>query len=317
MKILINDGLAPIAIEKLKANKHEVYNVKVAQSQLSNYINKNNIEAIIIRGATKINSQIIDACPSLKIIARAGNGLDNIDFVYAKTRGLHVINSPNQSTESVAELVIAHALSCLRFLKNTNRDMPLEGDQKFAEIKKSASSGRELKGKTIGIIGFGKIGQTLAQKATALGMNVLAYDPQVNEAKITLEFFDKQKIDFKIQTTDLDFLLTNSDIVTLHTPKLEKPILTAEKLQKMKKSAGVINTARGGVIDEVALINALQNNDLSFAALDVFDNEPHPEIHILMQDKISLSPHIGGSTIEAQERIGLNIAQQIINFDKN
>lgn len=317
MNILINDGLSASAIKLLEEQNNKVYHIKVAQSQLINYINKHHIEAIIIGNDTKINSQIIDACKDLKIIAKTGNELNNIDFVYAKTRGLEVFNSPDQSSESVAELVIAHALSCMRHLKNTNRDMPLEGDQRFAEIQKAAAHGRELKGKTIGIIGFEKLGQALAQKAIALGMKVLAYDPKVDETQINLEFFDQQKLSFKIETTDLETLLTESDIISLHTPRLKKPILSANEFQKMKTTAGVINTSYGGVLDEVELINALHNNIIAFAALDVFDNEPHPEIQILMQDKISLSPHISGSTLEAQERIGLHIAQQIINFDKN
>lgn len=317
MNILINDGLSASAVKLLKDQDHKLYPIKVAQSQLVNYINKHHIEAIIIGNDTKINSQIIDACTDLKIIAKTGNELNNIDFVYAKTRGLKVFNSPDQSSESVAELVIAHALSCMRHLKNTNRDMPLEGDQRFAEIQKAAAHGQELKGKTIGIIGFEKLGQTLAQKAIALGMKVLAYDPKVDEAQINLEFFDQQKLSFKIETTDLETLLTKSDIISLHTPRLKKPILSAKEFQKMKPTAGVINTSFGGVLDEVELVNALHDNTIAFAALDVFDNEPHPEIQILMQDKISLSPHISGSTLEAQERIGLHIAQQIINFDKN
>ncbi|SEA23061.1 NAD(P)-dependent oxidoreductase [Psychroflexus halocasei] len=317
MNILINDGLSASAVKLLEDQDHKLYPIKVAQSQLVNYINKHHIEAIIIGNDTKINSQIIDACTDLKIIAKTGSELNNIDFVYAKTRGLKVFNSPDQSSESVAELVIAHALSCMRHLKNTNRDMPLEGDQRFTEIQKAAAKGQELKGKTIGIIGFEKLGQTLAQKAIALGMKILAYDPKVNEAQVNLEFFDQQKLSFKIETTDLETLLTESDIISLHTPRLKKPILSAKEFQKMKPTAGVINTSFGGVLDEVELVNALHNNTIAFAALDVFENEPHPEIQILMQDKISLSPHISGSTLESQERIGLHIAQQIINFDKN
>ncbi|MGO3237505.1 MAG: NAD(P)-dependent oxidoreductase [Psychroflexus halocasei] len=317
MNILINDGLSASAVKLLEDQDHKLYPIKVAQSQLVNYINKHHIEAIIIGNDTKINSQIIDACTDLKIIAKTGSELNNIDFVYAKTRGLKVFNSPDQTSESVAELVIAHALSCMRHLKNTNRDMPLEGDQRFAEIQKAAANGQELKGKTIGIIGFEKLGQTLAQKAIALGMKILAYDPKVNEAQVNLEFFDQQKLSFKIETTDLETLLTESDIISLHTPRLKKPILSAKEFQKMKPTAGVINTSFGGVLDEVELVNALHNNTIAFAALDVFENEPHPEIQILMQDKISLSPRIAASTLEAQERIGLHIAQQIINFDKN
>lgn len=270
MNILINDGLSASAVKLLKDQDHKLYPIKVAQSQLVNYINKHHIEAIIIGNDTKINSQIIDACTDLKIIAKTGNELNNIDFVYAKTRGLKVFNSPDQSSESVAELVIAHALSCMRHLKNTNRDMPLEGDQRFAEIQKAAANGQELKGKTIGIIGFEKLGQTLAQKAIALGMKVLAYDPKVDEAQINLEFFDQQKLSFKIETTDLETLLTESDIISLHTPRLKKPILSAKEFQKMKPTAGVINTSFGGVLDEVELVNALQNNLIAFAAFRCF-----------------------------------------------
>lgn len=314
MNILANDGISKSGVDKLEANNFKVFQTKVAQEQLANFINNNNIEVILVRSATKVRKELIDQCPNLKTIGRGGVGLDNIDVDYAKSKDIKVINTPEASSESVAELVIGHALSCLRFLKDANRAMPLEGDQNFKALKKNYAGGLELKGKTMGIIGFGRIGQTVAKKAIGLGMNVMAFDKFIEEASIKIDFFDGQSLDFNIKTSSFEELLKSSDVITLHVPSQNDYILGKAEFKQMKPTSGIINTARGGVIDEVALVEALNNSTIAFAALDVFEKEPTPEIALLMQDKLSLSPHIGGATIEAQSRIGEELAEQIIEI---
>ncbi len=314
MKVLANDGVSQSGIDKLESAGFEVITTKVAQEQLMNYLNENKVDVILVRSATKVRKDIIDACPDLKIIGRGGVGLDNIDVEYAKEKGVKVINTPAASSASVAELVVAHLLSGVRFLKNANRDMPLEGESKFKELKKSYAKGVELKGKTLGIIGFGRIGQATAKVALGLGMKVIAADAFLEEATIELDFFDGQTVDFKIKTISKEELLKQADFITLHVPAQKEYVIGKKEIEMMKDGAGLINAARGGVIDEVTLVEALDNKKLSFAGLDVFESEPKPELKILMSPHISLSPHIGGSTNEAQDRIGVELANQIIEI---
>ena len=314
MKVLANDGVSQSGIDKLESAGFEVITTKVAQEQLINYLNENKVDVILVRSATKVRKDIIDACPDLKIIGRGGVGLDNIDVEYAKEKGVKVINTPAASSASVAELVVAHLLSGVRFLKNANRDMPLEGESKFKELKKSYAKGVELKGKTLGVIGFGRIGQATAKVALGLGMKVIAADAFLEEATIELDFFDGQTVDFKIKTISKEELLKQADFITLHVPAQKEYVIGKKEIEMMKDGAGLINAARGGVIDEVALVEALDNKKLSFAGLDVFESEPKPELKILMSPHISLSPHIGGSTNEAQDRIGVELANQIIEI---
>ena len=314
MKILANDGISQSGIDALEKGGFEVLTVKVAQNQLENYINENNIDAILVRSATQVRQELIDACPSLKLIGRGGVGMDNIDVDYAIDNGLHVINTPAASSSSVAELVFAHLFGMARFLHSSNREMPLEGDSRFKELKKAYSQGIELRGKTIGIIGFGRIGQEVAKTAIGLGMKVLAIDSFIDSADITLEFFNGQKSTFTIHTTDKDELLKESDFVTLHTPAQDDYIIAASEIEKMKDGVGIINTARGGVLNEVDLINAIESGKVLFAGLDVFENEPNPEIQLLMNPELSLTPHIGAATKEAQDRIGLELAKQILEL---
>ena len=311
-KILANDGLAQSGIDLLVKEGFEVKNTRVAQEQLVNYINKNNIDALLVRSATKVDKKLIDDCPSLKLIGRGGVGLDNIDVKYAESKGIKVFNTPEASSESVAELVFAHLLNGVRFLHDANRNMPLEGDSQFKQLKKSYAGGVELRGKTLGIVGFGRIGQATAKMGLALGMEVIFTDHHTKEATLTLSFFDGQSIDFKLKSSDLKEVLANSDFISLHVPSQEKYIIGRKELGLMKPGSGIINTSRGGVLDEVALVEALESDHLSFAGLDVFESEPTPEIKILMNPKISLSPHVGGSTVEAQERIGAELAQKVI-----
>ncbi len=314
MKVLANDGVSQSGIEALEKEGFEVLTTTVAQDQLVNYINENEISVLLVRSATKVRTDIIDNCPSLKIIGRGGVGMDNIDVAYAREKGLHVINTPAASSGSVAELVFAHLYGSVRFLHDSNRNMPLEGDSKFKNLKKAYGSGIELRGKTLGVIGIGRIGQATAKIAIGVGMNVIAYDPFIEEVEIPLEFFDGQSLTFKIKTISKEEVLKNSDFFTLHVPAQKEYVIGSSEIEQMKDGAGIINAARGGVIDEVALVEALEKGKLGFAGLDVFENEPSPAIKVLMNNKISLTPHIGAATGEAQDRIGQELAEQIIKI---
>ena len=317
IKVLANDGISEIGVQILEENGFEVITKKVNQENLITEINKENYEVILVRSATKVRKDIIDNCPNLKIIGRGGVGMDNIDVEYAKEKNIHVINTPAASSSSVAELVFAHLFGMVRYLFLSNRQMPMEGDTNFKDLKKSYSSGQELNGKTLGIIGFGKIGQEVAKKGIGLGMKILAHDKFIKEQNITLNFFNGEKKTFTIETSELNEVLKNSDFITLHVPKIDnKALIGAEEIGMMKTGAGIINTSRGGNIDETALMFALDKEKLSYAGLDVFENEPTPSIHLLMHNAISMSPHIGAATLEAQDRIGSELAEQIISLLK-
>ncbi len=316
MKVLANDGVSQSGIDALEKAGFEVITTKVAQEQLINYINEHEITVILVRSATKVRKDIIDACPSLKVIGRGGVGMDNIDVAYAREKGLHVINTPAASSASVAELVFAHLYGGVRFLHDANRNMPLEGDSKFKELKKAYGSGVELRGKTLGVIGFGRIGQEAAKIAIGVGMNVVACDPFVEKASIGIDFFDGQRLDFEINTVSFDEVLGQADFITLHVPAQKEYVIGKEQFDKMKDGVGIVNAARGGVIDEVALVQALDTGKVAFAGLDVFEKEPTPEVQLLMQPKLSLTPHIGAATGEAQDRIGEELATQIISILK-
>ncbi len=316
MKVLANDGISNSGIEALKKSGFEVITTKVAQEQVANYINANQVSVVLVRSATKIKKDIIDACPSLKIIGRGGVGMDNIDVEYARNKGIHVINTPASSSESVAELVFAHLFSGVRFLHDSNRNMPLEGDTNFNGLKKAYANGIELRGKTIGIIGFGRIGQAVAKMALGLGMKVIASDKFVGKAAIKVDFYNGQFINVEIETEPLEDVLKHADFITLHVPAQDGYVITKNEIATMKDTVGIVNCARGGVINEVDLIEALDNNKVLFAGLDVFENEPTPEMRILMHPKISLTPHIGAATDEAQDRIGTELAEQISSILK-
>lgn len=317
MKVLANDGISKSGIKALEKGGFEVITTKVAQEQVANYINTHDVKVILVRSATKVRKDIIDACPGLKIIGRGGVGMDNIDVTYAREKGLHVINTPASSSESVAELVFAHLFTGVRFLHDSNRNMPLEGDTHFEGLKKAYANGVELRGKTLGIIGFGRIGQAVAKMALGLGMKVVAADKFVSEAIIRVDFYNGQFINVDIKTEPLEDIFKHSDFITLHVPAQDGYVIGKEEFAQLKDGVGIVNCARGGVIDEVALVEALDNNKVLFAGLDVFENEPTPEIKILMHPKISLTPHIGAATGEAQDRIGSELAEQIISLLKN
>tara|TARA_Y100000739_G_C20608572_1_gene467129 strand:+ start:1343 stop:2293 length:951 start_codon:yes stop_codon:yes gene_type:complete len=314
MKVLANDGISNSGIEKLESNGFEVITETVSQVDLIDYINTNNIDALLVRSATKVRKDLIDNCKSIKLIGRGGVGMDNIDVEYARDKGINVVNTPAASSLSVAELVFAHLFGCVRYLYQSNRNMPLEGDTKFKELKKSYAKGAELKGKTLGIVGFGRIGQEVAKTAIGLGMNISIYDLNQTQVSLELSFFDKSVKSFEIKTDDFNNLLTNSDFITFHVPAQKDYLISDKEFELMKDGVGIINAARGGVINEESLIKYLDNGKVAFAALDTFENEPNPDIKILMNSKISLTPHIGAATSEAQDRIGVELADQIIKL---
>ncbi|MBT3794479.1 MAG: D-2-hydroxyacid dehydrogenase [Flavobacteriaceae bacterium] len=311
MNVLANDGISKSGKDSLEKDGFNVSTVTVAQNQLISYVNKENISVLLVRSATTVRKDLIDQCPGLKIIGRGGVGMDNIDVDYARNKGINVINTPAASSASVAELVFAHLYSGVRFLFESNRAMPLEGDSNFKGLKKTYAKGVELRGKTIGIIGFGRIGRETAKIAIGVGMKVLAYDKFLEKADLTLDFHDGKKIDFEIKISKFDYLLKNSDFISLHVPAQKNFVINKKEIDMMKDGAGLINAARGGVVNEVELVSALDSGKLSFAGLDTFENEPKPAVKLLMHPKISLTPHIGAATNEAQDRIGLELADQI------
>ncbi len=314
MKVLANDGLAQSGVTALEAAGFEVLLTSVAQEQLESFINQENIDVLLVRSATTVRQELIDACPSMKIIGRGGVGMDNIDVQYARDKGVHVINTPAASSHSVAELVFAHLTGMARFLHDANRNMPLEGESNFKGLKKAYAKGVELKGKTLGVLGFGRIGQATAAVALRLGMKVVAFDPFMESATLSLDFFDGQSIALKIDTISKEEVLKQADFLTLHVPAQDGYVIGANELEIMKDGAFIANAARGGVIDEVALLAALDKGKLAGAALDVFETEPKPAVQVLMHSKVSLTPHIGAATGEAQDRIGGELATQIITL---
>lgn len=317
MKVLANDGISKSGIKALEKGGFEVITTKVAQEQVANYINKNEVAVLLVRSATKVRQDIIDNCPTLKVIGRGGVGMDNIDVDYAREKGIHVINTPASSSESVAELVFAHLFSGVRFLYDANRNMPLEGDSNFEGLKKAYANGIELKGKTLGIIGFGRIGKAVAKIGLGLGMRVIASDKFVGNAEIKVDFYNGQFINVDIVTEPMEDIFKHSDFISLHVPAQDGYVIGKEEFELMKDGVGIVNASRGGVINEVELIEALDSGKVLFAGLDVFEEEPTPAVQVLMHPKISLTPHIGAATLEAQDRIGTELAEQIISLLKS
>ena len=316
IKVLANDGISKAGINLLEKNNFEVITKNISQENLADYINENNIKCLLVRSATTARKELIDLCKSLKLIGRGGVGMDNIDVDYAKNKGLHVINTPAASSHSVAELVFSHLFSCVRFLHDSNRNMPLDGDTKFKDLKKNYAKGIELKGKTLGIIGFGRIGQETAKIALGIGMKVIFCDKFIKEAKVELELYNNKKVYFDLFSHDKSEVLKNSDFISIHVPAQKKYIIDENEFPLMKDGCGLINAARGGVINEDSLIKALDEDKLAFAGIDTFVNEPKPSLKLLMHPKVSLSPHIGAATLEAQDRIGIELANQMISLVK-
>ena len=316
MKILANDGISITGVKTLKAAGFDVSTENVPQDNLIDHLNENKTEVLLVRSATVVRKDLIDSCPNIKIIGRGGVGMDNIDVEYARSKEIKVINTPSASSSSVAELVFSHIFSGIRFLHDSNRNMPLQGETNFKSLKKSYSNGFEIRGKTIGIIGFGRIGQEVAKIALGLGMNIIAFDNYVKDALISFPLYDGEIIQKKIITNSFNEVLSKSDFITLHVPSQKKYLIDKSHFGLMKNTVGFINCARGGVVNEMDLLKALDNDQISFAGLDTFENEPNPSVKLLMHPKISLSPHIGAATSEAQERIGKELADQIISIYK-
>ena len=276
MKILANDGLNQSGVDALQQNGFEVITNKVPQENLISYINENQVAVLLVRSATQVTKEVIDSCPSIKIIGRGGVGMDNIEVEYAKSKGISVINTPAASSGSVAELVFSHLFSGVRFLQDSNRKMPVSGNTEFAKLKKNYEKGIELRGKTIGIVGIGRIGQEVAKIAFGLGMNVKAADAFIENVEIILDFPNNQSISIPVKTEPLENVLNESDFVTLHVPAQKNgALLGKEEFAKMKDGVAVVNCARGGVIDEEALIEALDSGKVSFAVFEIFAVRPY------------------------------------------
>ncbi len=315
MKVLANDGISQAGIDMLEQAGIELVSSKVSQEHLAKFINDNQIETLLVRSATKVRRDLIDACPDLKIIGRGGVGMDNIDAAYAIEKGLYVINTPNASSRSVAELVFGHFFSLARFLHESNRLMPLEGETHFAALKKSFAGAVELQGKTLGVIGFGAIGKEVLQMGIGLGMKVKVLTRKPRTEEVMLEFFDGQEVSFAISSeTNMETFLADVDFLSINIPATDGYLLDDEQFEMMKDGVFIVNTARGGVLNEVSLLNHLESGKIAGAALDVFENEPTPELALLMNPNLSLSPHVGGSTLDAQDKIGRELAEQIIDI---
>ena len=314
MIVLANDGISEKGIQLLKEADITVLDARVSAEHLSNFINENNVDVLLVRSATQVRKNLIDECPNLKIIGRGGIGMDNIDVDYAIDKGIYIINSPKASSKSVAELVFAHFFSLARFLHESNRLMPLEGETKFNTLKKSFNNATELSGKTLGVIGMGNIGLEVIKIGISLGMTIVAYNRTPKTENVKISFFDGQSLHFEIKSVNLDEVLKKSDFISINISNAEKYFIDNEQIAMMKEGVFIANTARGGVLNEVALIDAIERGKVAGAALDVFENEPNPEIEILMNPALSLSPHIGGNTLEAQNRIAEELAEQIIKI---
>lgn len=315
IKILANDGIHADGKLLLEEAQYEVDTNKIPQEELAEKLPA--YDAIIIRSATKVRKELIDACPNLKMIARAGVGMDNIDVEYARSKGIKVINTPKASSLAVAELVMAQVFNLARFLNNANRDMPKEGTTAFKQLKKKYSKGSQIRGRKLGIIGFGRIGHELARVAMGVGMHVLATDliDQEVDIHISTPDIDNAALAVQLKTVSFEKVIRESDFISVHVPfGGGKSLIGAEQMAAMKKGVYLINTSRGGVIDENALLEALESGQVGGAALDVFLNEPTPDERLLNHSNISATPHIGASTVEAQRYIALELADAFIDF---
>ncbi len=314
MRILANDGIDKNGEILLRNAGFLVDTQHIPQQELNGRIK--DYDAILVRSATQVREDLIDAAPHLRLIGRGGVGMDNIAVEYARSKGVEVINTPSASSLSVAELVFAHLLSGVRFLYDSQRKMPVEGHSQFSTLKKAYAQGTELRGKTLGIVGFGRIGREVARIGLGLGMNVVVSDPYDVPKHMTLHLSGGVSVDVPVRKLSLQDLYSESDFISFHVPYLDKPLLDVLDFPYLKDGVGLINTARGGIIHEEALISALDNGKVAFAGLDVFEGEPRPRKALLTHPRISLSPHIGAATQEAQGRIGEELAQTIIEFFK-
>ncbi|MDG2425224.1 MAG: D-2-hydroxyacid dehydrogenase [Flavobacteriales bacterium] len=313
MKILANDGIAEAAKIRLESEGITVHTDHIEQSLLVDAINREGYEGLLVRSATKVREPLIDACPDLRFIGRGGVGVDNIDVEYARSKGRVVFNTPAASSQSVAELVMAHLFGMARFLPSAYRVMPEQGATEFKKFKKAFGGGIELRGKTLGIIGFGRIGRSVAQYALGCGMEVVASDLSGTEHTVNL-VIGGQTVAVKVPSIPLDELLKRSDAISLHVPSQAngRAVIGTDELAKMKRGAMLVNTARGGTVDEAAICAALESGQLRSAALDVFSGEPNPNPKVLSAVGLALTPHTGAATVEAQDRIGDELVEQIL-----
>ncbi len=313
MKVLANDGISNEGKKALEIAGFTVITDKVDQNDLIDYVNKNKVEIILVRSATTVRKEVIDACPSIRLVGRGGVGMDNIDVAYAREKGITVINTPAASSQSVAELVMGYLFTGARSLHHSFKNM--ENDD-FNTLKKRYAKGTELRGKTLLIIGFGRIGQALAAYALGAGMKVVATNLVEETVAISLgELQHIGEVTIPIHaTTDMHEYLPIADYISLHVPKQAngEAVIGANEIKLMKQGVAIINASRGGVVDENALLAALDSGKVNFAGLDVFDNEPNPNKALLSHDKIATTPHVGAATLEAQDRIGLELAELII-----
>jgi len=315
MKVLANDGISAAGIEALEAAGYTVSTDKIAQEYLIQAINDQNIEILLVRSATTARQDMIDACPGLKFIGRGGVGMDNIDVQYGRDHGRIVANTPGASSQSVAELVMGHLFAISRSLHDSYKNMET-GD--FSVLKKKYGKGVELRDKTLAIVGFGRIGQSLASYALGCGMNVVAVDTFTTPVTIKVQMGNGLVASTEITPkTDLSEILGSVDYISLHVPKQAdgSAVIGAKEFAAMKDGMRIVNAARGGVVDESALLDALASGKVAAIALDVFENEPNPNAALLSNEKIACTPHIGAATLEAQDRIGTELAETIIaNF---
>lgn len=314
MKVLANDGISPSGKAKLESAGFTVITESVAQSDLATFINSNEVVALLVRSATTVRKDLIDACPGLRFIGRGGVGMDNIDVAYAREVGRTVANTPASSSQSVAELVMGHLFSLARSTYDANKSMPVSGSSEFKALKKKYGKGFELRGKTLGVIGFGRIGKSVATYALGAGMKVICHDVFDVDTKVKFSIQGFGDVEVEVQKADLDTVLRESDAISIHIPKQGdgSAVIGERELDMMKKGSILVNAARGGVVDEDALIAALNSGHLAGAALDVFENEPTPREDLLKHEKIATTPHIGAATVEAQDRIGVELADLII-----
>jgi D-3-phosphoglycerate dehydrogenase / 2-oxoglutarate reductase len=317
MKVLANDGISLEGKNCLTAAGYTVITENVKQEELVDYINKENVEVLLVRSATTARKELIDACPGLLMIGRGGVGMDNIDVEYARSIGRLVINTPGASSQSVAELVMGQMFAISRSLHDSFRNMPTCENGQFALLKKKYAKGIELRGKTLVILGFGRIGQALAGYALGVGMKVIGVDQfNVNSVDVNIPIYGLDSVKVKITPTkDMDDAIKQADFISIHVPKQAdgSAVLSTREFLLMKDGVRIVNAARGGVIDEKALIDALNSGKVANIGLDVYENEPTPWGELLVHEKIACTPHIGAATLEAQDRIGLELADQIID----
>jgi len=313
MNILANDGIDAAGRAALEAAGFNVETEAVAQDQLAEVINRENYIGLLVRSATTVRKELIDACPGLRFVGRGGVGIDNIDAEYARSKGIEVFNTPASSSQSVAELVIALMFAAVRSVYDAGNKMPSNGVSQFATLKKQYSKGSEIAGKTLGIIGFGRIGQALAAYGIGCGMKVIVSDLTQKKTHFAIPIFGQEPVQVPVNYASFEEIISTSDFISLHVPKQPNgaAVLGAAELSRTKKGVILINTSRGGVIDEQALITALDSGQVRSACLDVFVGEPTPNAALLAHPKVIATPHIGASTAEAQERIGLEIAENV------